>query len=181
MSVTALLRAAAIAAAMLLGAAAHAQTVLRSNLPAGDATPTGASFSVQMPVAYSDVELQATDPSNPTLVVRMVTGASKDGVKFSASEIRFLPGVERKPLEDFMKGLKANPFAALVDVRLDRSGGRETLSFLLIDIAAGGNFFDVVRTDQAQYTLTVQFHRAQRDEAAAAKDGFFNSFKLTSR
>jgi hypothetical protein len=176
--VRALRHAAAIAAAVLLSAAAHAETVRRSNLPAGEATPIGASFSVHMPVAYSDEELQATDPANPA-IVRMVTGTTDDGIKFSASETPFLPGAERPPLEDFMKALKENPFvAALVDVRHEKSAGRETLTFTLVDIAAGGNFFDVVRTDQAQYMLTVQFHRAQRDEAVAMKGDFFNSFKL---
>jgi hypothetical protein len=66
-------------------------------------------------------------------------------------------------------------------VRQEKSGGRETLAFTLVDVAGGGNFFDVVRTDQAQYTLTIQFHREQRDEAAAMKDAFFNSFKLTGQ
>jgi hypothetical protein len=179
--VRALRLAAAVAAAILLSAAAYAQTVLRSNLPAGLATPTGASFSVRMPVAYRDEELQANDPENPA-IVRMVTGVTGDGVRFSASETAFLPGAERQSLDDFMKALKANPFVgALVDVRHQKSGGRERLTFTLIDIAAGGNFFDVVQTDQVRYMLTVQFHRAQRDEAAAMKDDFFNSFKLTGQ
>jgi hypothetical protein len=179
--VRALRLAAAVAAAILLSTAAHAQTVLRSNLPAGEATPTGASFSVRMPVVYSDEELQSNDPANPA-IVRMVTGTTGDGIKFSASETAFLPGAERQPLADFMKALKANPFvAALVDVRHQQSGGSETLTFTLIDIAAGGNFFDVVQTDQARYMLTVQFHRAQRDEAVAMKNDFFNSFRLTGQ
>lgn len=172
---------AAVAAAVVLSAAASAQMVLRSNLPAGEAAPTGASFSVGMPVAYSDVELQAKDPANPA-VVRMVTGATQDGIKFSASEMHFLPGSQHQPLKDFMKSLKANPFVtALVDVRRATAGGRETLTFTLIDIAGGGNFFDVVQTDQARYMLTVQFHRAQRNEALAMKDDFFGSFKMTRR
>jgi hypothetical protein len=179
--VRALCLAEAIAAAILLSTAAHAQTVLRSDLPAGEATPTGASFSVHMPVVYSDEELPSNDAAN-SAIVRMVTGATGDGVKFSASETASPPGAERQPLDGFMKALKENPFvAALVDVRHQQSGGRETLTFTLIDIAAGGNFFDVVQTDQARYMLTVQFHRAQRDEAAAMKNDFFNSFKLTGQ
>lgn len=170
---------AAAAALLLMSLPGHAQTVHRTNVAAGQATPTGASFSVEMPVPYDDVELRAEDPSNPTFTVRMVTGVTSDRVRFSASEMPYLAGSKPGPIEDFMNRLKDKPAVAEVaDVHHERSAGRETLSFMLMDTAGGGNFFDVIRTDTAQYTLLVQFHHDQFARAATVKDGFFGSFKL---
>ncbi len=173
---------AAIAFALVLGAAARAQTVNLVNVPAGEATPTGAAFSVRMPVAYSDVELRADDPPDAAMIVRMVTGVTGNRIRFSASEIPYLPGQEPKSLDEFMRALAGKPVVAeLLDVQHGQSGGLETLAFTLIDIAGGGNYFDVIRDDRAQYTLLIQFHREQRDEAAAMKDAFFGSFRLAPR
>jgi hypothetical protein len=169
----------ALAVALCIAASARAQTVNRVNVPAGDATPTGASFSVRMPVEYSDVELRAEDPPTPTAIVRMVTGVTGDQIRFSASEMPYLAGIEPKPVEDFMTAMKEKSGAELSDVHHDKSGATETLSFTLIDIAGGGNYFDVVRANAIQYVLVIQFHRAQRDEAVAMKDAFFGSFKIT--
>jgi hypothetical protein len=179
LSVTKFRLVAAVVIALCIAAPAHAQTVNRVNVPAGDATPTGASFSVRMPVEYSDVELRAEDPPAPTAIVRMVTGVSGDQIRFSASEMPYLAGIEPKPVEDFMNAMKEKSGAELSDVHHDKPGATETLSFTLIDIAGGGNYFDVVRANAIQYVLVVQFHRAQRDEAAAMKDAFFGSFKIT--
>jgi hypothetical protein len=169
--------AAVIALGLLMGAPVQAQTINRVDVPAGEATPAGASFSILFPVPYTDVDLRAADLGNPTIVVRMVTGSAGDGIRFSASETPFLPGVEPQPVEDFMNGLKEKSGATLSDVNHQNSAGAETLSFTLIDAAGGGNFFDVVRTHNVEYVMLVQFHQAQRDQAAAMKDAFFGSFK----
>ncbi len=179
----ALYRAAALVAAvaLALGGAAQAQIVHRLNVDPGEATPTGASFSIYFPVPYSDVELHQ-DADSSDMVVRAVTGITKDGVRLSASETPFVAGVPPQPIEDFMNALKANSAVVqLLDVQHRKMAGIESLSFTLIDIAGGGNFFDVIRTDKAQYTLLIQFHRDERDKAAAMKDDFFGSFKLTGQ
>ena len=78
-----------------------------------------------------------------------------------------------------MNVLKAkSAVVQLLDVQHRKTAGIESLSFTLIDITGGGNFFDVIRTDKAQYTLLIQFHRDERDKSAAMKDDFFGSFKL---
>jgi len=172
--------AATIVITLAIGAPALAQIVNRVNIPAGDATPTGASFSVRMPVAYSDMELRAEDPQDPAFIVRMVTGTTGDRIRFSASEMAYLPGKEPKPMEEFMHTLADKPVVAeLLGVQHGQSGGMATLSFTLIDIGGGGNYFDVIRDDSAQYTLLIQFHAEQRDAAAAMKDAFFGSFRIT--
>jgi hypothetical protein len=170
---------AALVFAFGIGVPAHGQTINRVDVPAGDATPTGASFTIRMPVEYADVELRADDPPNPAAVARSVTGVTGDRIRFTVSETPIPEGVQPKPIEDFMNALKAkSAVAELLDVHREQSGTTETLAFTLIDIAGGGNYFDVVRTDKAQYVLLIQFHREQRDKAAAMKDDFFGSFKI---
>jgi hypothetical protein len=176
-TVIALRRAAAIALVLVLSAAAQAQIINRVDVPAGEATPTGASFSILFPVPYSDLEMRAADPDAPTIVVRMVTGITADGVRLSASETPFLPGVAPQPVEDFMNGLKEKSGATLSDVNHQHSANAETLAFTLIDAIGGGNYFDVVRAHSVEYVMLIQFHRAQRDKATAMKDAFFGSFK----
>jgi hypothetical protein len=171
--------AAALVVTLVIAGPGHAQTINRVNVPAGGATPAGASFSVRMPVEYSDTELRAEDPPAPTAIVRMVTGVTGDQIRFSASEMPYLPGIQPKPMEDFMTALQEKSGAELAEVHHAQSGGTDTLSFTLIDGAGGGNYFDVVRANNNQYVLVIQFHRAQRDEAAAMKDAFFGSFKIT--
>ena len=167
-----------IALVLLMSTPALAQIVHRTNVPAGEATPTEASFSILFPVPYSDVEMQAADPDVPTIVVRMITGATGDGIRLSASETPFLPGVDPQPVENFMNGLKEKSGATLSDVNHQNSAGAETLSFTLIDTIAGGNYFDVVRINNVEYVMLIQFHPAQREQAAAMKDAFFCSFKV---
>jgi hypothetical protein len=172
----------AIALAVLLcvpPARASAQTIYRKDVSAGEATPTGSSFAVTMPVAYTDVELRSHGVLGQDIVVRSVTGATADGIRLTASQITQIAGIDPQPLQEFMNVLKAKPgVAQTLDVHHEQTDEKETLSFTLIDTAGGGNFFDVIRADDTQYTLLVQFHQPQRDEAAGMKDAFFGSFKL---
>jgi hypothetical protein len=89
--------AAALVLAVVLGAPAHAQTVHRKDVPAGEATPTGGSFSIRFPVAFTDVEMRADDPPAPPAIVRMLTGLNSDGVRFSATEMPMIAGVKPQP------------------------------------------------------------------------------------
>ena len=167
----------ALVLAAMLGASAHAQTVHRKDVPAGEAAPTGASFSVRMPVAFTDTELQATDAPAPPAIVRMVTGISSDNVRFSATETPML-GLEPRPMEDFMEATKRRPGAAVSDVRRESKDGMEVLSFALAD-ANGGTYFRMVRANGVQYLQVIQFPETARAEATAARDDFFSSFKIT--
>jgi hypothetical protein len=166
----------ALALVVVLGVPAHAQTVHRKDVPAGEATPTGASFSVRFPVPFTDAELQATDPPAPPAIVRMVTGIDSDGVRFSATETPML-GLEPRPMEDFMEATKKRPGAAVADVQRESKDGMEILSFTLTD-ATGGTYFRMIRANGVQYLQVIQFQNAERAQATAARDGFFNSFKI---
>ena len=168
---------AAFALALVLAAPASAQTVHRKDVPAGVATPTNGTFSIRFPVTFSDVELKAEDPPAPPAIVRMLTGLDSDGVKFSATETPML-GLEPRPMEDFMAAMKQRPGAAVSDVHRESKDGTEILSFALAD-TSGGYFFHVVRVDKTQYMQVVQFPETARAQAAAARNDFFNSFKIT--
>jgi hypothetical protein len=168
---------AALVLALALAAPAHAQTVYRKDVPAGVATPTNGTFSIRFPVTFSDVELQASDPPAPPAIVRMLTGMDNNDVRFSATETPML-GLEPRPMEDFMEAMKQRPGAAVSDVRRESKDGTEILSFALAD-GSGGYFFHIVRANKTQYLQVIQFPEAARTQAAAVRDDFFNSFKIT--
>ena len=168
---------AAFALALVLAAPADAQTVYRKDVPAGVATPTNGTFSIRFPATFSDAELKAEDPPAPPAIVRMLTGLNGDGVRFSATETPML-GLEPRPMEDFMAAMKQRPGAAVSDVHRESKDGLEILSFALAD-ASGGYFFHVVRANKTQYMQVIQFPESARAQAAAVRDDFFGSFKIT--
>lgn len=177
------LAAAFVFALVLFGvfsASASAQTVNRTNVPAGEAAPTGGSFSIRFPTAFSDVEARAKadTPDGVDAIVRMLTGMSGDGIRFSATETPFVPGQQPQPMEDFMEAAKQRPRAIVTDVHREHQDATEILAFALDDFK-GGTYFHIVRTKDAQYMQVIQFPELQRDKAAAVKDDFFGSFKIT--
>jgi hypothetical protein len=155
---------------------AHAQVVHRSNVPAGDATSTGGSFSIHFPIAFSDVELKAEDKGYPAAIVYMLTGVDDGGTRFTATETPF-GGLKPKPMEEFMESTKNRPGAVVSDVHRDDVGGMDRLSFALTG-PEGGYYFRMIRSGDSQYMLVVQFPESQRDAATGMKDDFFNSFKI---
>jgi hypothetical protein len=148
----------------------------RSAVAAGEAAPTGGSFSVVFPIAFSDVEMRAEDPPAPTLVTRLLTGHGPDGLRVSAMEMSG-PKVAA-PIDGLMESAKARPGAAVSDISRTQTGDVATLSFALTE-PQGGSYFRVIRANGAQYVLVIQFPEAIRDKAVAIKDGYFGSFKLT--
>ncbi len=162
---------------LAMGVSAQAQIVPRANVPAGDASPTGGSFSVHFPIAFSDVEMKAEENGSPTAIVYMLTGVNDGGTRFSATETPFA-GLQPKPMEEFMESTKLRHGAVVSDMQRDSSGGVERLSFALT-APEGGYYFRMIRAGERQYMLVVQFPEEQRDVATGMKDGFFNSFKIT--
>jgi hypothetical protein len=160
---------------------AQAQVIHRKNVPAGDATPDGGSFSIHFPVAFNDVEVNAQDPNAgvPAITLFMLTGADSDRIRLSATEAS-LEGLAAKPMEDFMSGVRQQAGATVTDIRRDSSGGQETLSFAL-NVSDGGYYFRIVRANKIQYMQVVQFPESVRDKAARMKDDFFDSFKIIDK
>lgn len=168
---------AAVVLVVVLAAPAQAQTVYRKDVPAGEATPTDGTFSIRFPVPFTDAEMKAGDPAAPPVVIHMLTGANSDNVRFSASETAML-GLEPRPMEDFMNATKQRPGAVVSDPQHDTKDGMEMLSFELED-SAGGYFFRMMRHNNIQYMQVIQFPKTERAQAAAVRDDFFGSFKLT--
>lgn len=159
-----------------LAAPAQAQTVYRKDVPAGVATPTGGTFSINFPVAYMDAEMRADDPPAPVVVVHLLTGTNSDRVRFSASEMPMI-GHEAKPMEDFMEATKGRAGAVVSDARRDSKDGMEILAFSLTD-TSGGYFFRIERANNIQYMQVIQFPETERAQATAVRDDFFGSFKI---
>lgn len=167
----------AIILVFVLSAIAQAQVVHRRNVPAGDATPEGGSFSIHFPVAYNDTEVNADDPHATTATLYILTGIDSNQIRFSATEAP-MAGMQPRPLESFMSGIGEKSGGTLTDIHRDSSGGQETLSFAL-NVTDGGYYFRVVRANNVQYMQVVQFFESARDKATEMRDDFFNSFKLT--
>jgi hypothetical protein len=168
---------AAVVLAVVLATSAEAQAVYRKDVPAGEATPTDGTFSIRFPVPFTDAEMKAGDPPAPPVVIHMLTGANSDNVRFSASETAML-GLEPRPMEDFMTATGRRPGAVVSDPQHDTKDGVETLSFELED-SSGGYFFRMIRHNNIQYMQVIQFPKTERAQAAAVRDDFFGSFKLT--
>jgi hypothetical protein len=168
---------AAVVLAVVLAAPAEAQAVYRKDVPAGEATPTDGTFSIRFPVPFTDAKMKAGDPPAPPVVIHMLTGANSDNVRFSASETAML-GQEPRSMEDFMTATGQRPGAVVSDPQHDTKDGVEALSFELED-SSGGYFFRMIRHNNIQYMQIIQFPKTERAQAAAVRDDFFGSFKLT--
>ena len=169
---------AAILFALVLAATAHAAEPImhRTNVAAGEAVPTGGSFSIRFPIAFNDVEIRVEDASAPTLVVHLLTGLNDEGLRFSATETP-VQG-EPKPLDGFIETARNRPGATVSDVRHEQKDGVETLSFSLTE-PKDGSYFRMIRTKTTGYILVIQFPNALYSKASGLKDGFFGSFKIT--
>jgi hypothetical protein len=150
---------------------AQAQVVHRSNVPPGDATPTGGSFSIHFPIAFSDVEMKAEESGYPTAIVYMLTGMGDGGTRFTATETPFA-GFKPKPMEEFMEATKQRSGAVVSEVHRDGLGGMDMLSFALTG-PEGGYYFRMIRAGETQYMLVVQFPESQRDAATENEGRFF--------
>jgi hypothetical protein len=169
--------AAAIVLTVLSAIAAQAEPILhRSAVAAGEAVPTGGSFSILFPIAFSDVEIRAEDPPAPTLVTHLLTGLDSEGLRVSAME---MSGPEiTKPIDGLMETAKTRPGTTVSEISRAKTGDIETLSFALTE-PKGGSFFRQIRAKGTEYTLVIQFPEAIRNKATLLKDGYFGSFKIT--
>jgi hypothetical protein len=173
---TALRLAAALVLALVSGGTADAQTVYRKDAPPGNATPTGGSFSIHFPIPYTDVKLEADDPSHPPAIVYMVTGITAEMIMLTATET---PGMGQPPksLSDLVDIVKQRPGGAVGDIKDENKDGRETLTFSARD-SKRSYYFRYVSAGDALYSQVIEFPEYERPEAAAMKDDFFNSFRI---
>ena len=175
--VIALRLAAAIVLTVLSASAAHAEPIMhRSAVPAGEAVPTGGSFSILFPIAFSDLEIRAEDPPAPTLVTHLLMGLNAEGLRVSAME---MSGPEiTKPIDGLMETAKTRPGTTVSEISRAQTGDMEILSFALTE-PRGGSFFRQIRAKGTEYVLVIQFPEALRSKASLLKDGYFGSFKIT--
>jgi hypothetical protein len=176
-SMTALRFAAAVVLSLFfLGAAAHAQTVYRKDVPPGDATPTGGSFSIHFPIPYTDAKLEADDPGHSPAIVYMVTGMNSEMIMLTATET-LVAGQPPKALSDLVDIMKQRPGGTVADVKDENKDGKETLSFSARDDKRS-YYFRYVSAGEALYSQVIEFPEYERPEAAAMKNDFFNSFRI---
>jgi hypothetical protein len=131
--------AAAIILTVLSATATQAEPILdRSAVAAGEAVPTGDSFSIRFPIAFADMEIRAEDPSASTVVTHLLTGINVEGLRVSAMETS---GPEMtKPIDGLMESAKTRPGTTVSDVSRAQTSDMETLPFALSE-PKGGSFF----------------------------------------
>jgi hypothetical protein len=168
--------AAAVVLSLVLGAAAHAQTVNRKDVPPGDATPTGGNFSIHFPIPYTDAKLEADDPGHSPAVVYMVTGMNSEMIMLTATETR-AAGQPPKALSDLVDIMKQRPGGTVADIKDENKDGKETLTFSARDDKRS-YYFRYVSAGNALYSQVIEFPEYERPEAAAMKNDFFNSFRI---
>jgi len=174
-----------LALVMLPGFAARAQqpklemhrTAVDSKDPSGWhlAVSTKGSFSVRMPIPFSDFTIRSTDPKTGEEVTHVIGGKSTEGIKFSAVEMpasaKSAPSLERI-LADF----SAKSGNKVSDVQRAAKGDVDTLSFSASGAQTSAHV-RYIKTKSATYSLTVEFPNAHRDDVAGLREEFFDSFK----
>ena len=177
-----------LASVMLPGIAALAQQPklemhragVDSKDPSGwhQAVSTKGSFSVRMPIPFNDFTIRSSDPKTGEEVTHVIGGKSTEGIKLSVVEIpasaKSAPSFD-KMLADF----SAKPGNKVSDVQRATKGDADTLSF-----SVGGSQTSAhvryVRTKSATYSLIIEFPNTHRDDVAAIREEFFNSFKANA-
>ena len=106
----------------------------------------------------------------------MLTGLSIDNVRFSATETPML-GLEPRPMEDLMAAMSSGrPPRCPMFIAKAKTARRYCRSRWR---CLGRLFLHVVRAGKTQYMQVIQFPETARTQAAAIRDDFFNSFKIT--
>ena len=174
-----------LALVMLPGFAARAQqpklemhrTAVDSKDPSGWhlAVSTKGSFSVRMPIPFNDFTVRSTDPKTGEEVTHVIGGKSTEGIKFSAVE---LPASAKSApsLEKILADFSAKSGSKVSDVQRAAKDDVDTLSFSVSGAQTSAHV-RYVKTKSATYSLTVEFPNAHRDDVAALREEFFDSFK----
>jgi len=181
-----------LALTMLLGVAAQAQQpkveMHRSGVDSKDpsgwhlAVSTKGSFSIRMPIPFNDFSIRSGDPKAREgageEVTHVIGGKSSEGIKVSAVEIP-VPTKGAPSLDKMLADFSAKPGNKVADVQRASKGDLDTLSFS-VGGAQTSAYIRYVRTKSATYSLVIEFPNAHRDDVAAIRDEFFDSFKTNS-
>ena len=174
-----------LALVMLPGVAARAQqpklemhrAAVDSKDPSGWhlAVSTKGSFSVRMPIPFNDFTVRSTDPKTGEEVTHVIGGKSSEGIKFSAVEMP-VSAKSAPSLEKILADFSAKSGSKVSDVQRAAKDDVDTLSFSVSGAQTSAHV-RYVKTKSATYSLTVEFPNAHRDDVAALREEFFDSFK----
>lgn len=170
----AVLAALAISAFLALTTARAGTDVHRADVPAGKASPTGGSFTIDMPVPFYDIEITVDDGGKGHEVSYLLTGRSPEGVKFAAMELHVPP--PEKPITSLIDDMKRRPGAVVTEVAHSEENGVATVA-LRVEDAGRGVYMRLIRTPTTGYSQFVEYPIAARAQAAAQQATFFGSFR----
>jgi hypothetical protein len=140
------------------------------------AVSTKGSFSVLLPIPFNDFTTLDAATGETSHVVG---GKSSEGIKLVAVE---LPAGAKPPpdLASIPKSMAATPGNKVSDVTRSTKGDAEILTLTVAD-ATKTLYMRCIQAKGARYTLTIEFPSAYREQVAAIKDRFFDSFKLKAK
>jgi hypothetical protein len=141
------------------------------------AESTKGHFSVRVPVRFNDFTIHAADENIGETVVHVIGGRSDEGVRFTVTETPFTPRMKNPDIGELATGFGNTPGTKVSDIAQDSKDGAERVSFLVTGPASSA-YMQVIKTDTALYSLTLEFPNAKRSRAAQVKGAFFDSFAL---
>jgi hypothetical protein len=140
------------------------------------AESTHGSFSVLMPIPFNDFTLTANDPKLGMIRTYAVGALSAEGLKFSAIETPFVPGMNRQNLDqmqlEFANGgnvvseVDKSPFSGLPSLSLSQVGPRS------------GAFVRYVLTETSFIMVILEYPVERRSDAVQLKSRFLDSLKV---
>jgi len=140
------------------------------------AVSTKGSFSVLLPIPFNDFTTRDAATGETSHVVG---GKSSEGIKLVAVELP--PGAKPPPdLASIPKSLAATAGNKVSDVTRSTKGDADILTLTVAD-ATKTLYMRCIQARGARYTLTIEFPNAYREQVAAIRDRFFDSFKLKTK
>jgi len=140
------------------------------------AASTKGSFAIRMPIPFNDF---TTHDPNTGEMSHVVGAKSSEGIKFAAIES---PVTNKTPadLGAIAESFSSNPANKVSDLSRSTTDGTDILRFSVTSTRSTAHF-KYMRTKTALYLLSIESPIAHGNLASAAKDQFFESFKLKSK
>lgn len=140
------------------------------------AVSTKGSFSIRVPIPFNDF---TTYDARTGEVSHVIGGKSSEGIKFVVAE---LPINANTPddLGTIPKSFSSNPANKVSGLSRTTKDGADILSFSVTGAASSAHL-RYIRTKSTLYTLSIEFPNAHREDVAAIKDKFFQSFQFKGK
>jgi len=140
------------------------------------AESTGGSFSVLLPIPFSDFTVIKNDPKMGTIKLYSIGAQSADGFKFSAVEMPITTGMTSPDLDQLAQTFASSGEKAS-DVDRAPFAGFPSISFSVVGPVSGA-YMRYVRTGGSLITLILEYPTDHRSDAVMLKSRFLDSLRI---